>query len=369
MNKTPTTLIIMDGFGIAPTERTGNAITPGQARPVLDRLFAGIRPHQPVRLRTGRGPARRADGQQRGGPHQHRRAAAWCSRICPASASAIEDGSFFQNQAYIKAMDDCLKNGTALHLYGPAVRRRRPLPHRPPVRPAATWPRSKGLEQGLCPLLPGRPRRAPHLRQGLRGQELADKCRELGVGKIATVMGRYYAMDRDKRWDRVQQAYDAMVYGEGTHNPDPVDAVQGVLCRRRHRRVRGAAWSATATARSATTTASSSSTSAPTGPGRSPAPSWILTSTASSARRALPRAPMCAPRSTTPPCPTCRWPSPAAAATTAWASISASMGLTQLRIAETEKYAHVTFFFNGGVETRIPRRGPRADPLPQGGHL
>ena len=45
------------------------------------------------------------------------------------------------------------------------------------------------------------------------------------MGKIATVMGRYYAMDRDKRWDRVEQAYDAMVYGQGIQNPDPVDAV------------------------------------------------------------------------------------------------------------------------------------------------
>ena len=45
------------------------------------------------------------------------------------------------------------------------------------------------------------------------------------MGKIATVMGRYYAMDRDNRWERVEKAYDAMVYGEGNQNPDPVDAV------------------------------------------------------------------------------------------------------------------------------------------------
>ena len=51
------------------------------------------------------------------------------------------------------------------------------------------------------------------------------QCREIGVGKIATVMGRYYAMDRDKRWDRLERAYDAMVYGEGIQNSDPVDAV------------------------------------------------------------------------------------------------------------------------------------------------
>ena len=53
-------------------------------------------------------------------------------------------------------------------------------------------------------------------------QALADKCAQLGVGKIATVMGRYYAMDRDKRWERVQMAYDAMVYGEGRRSEEPV---------------------------------------------------------------------------------------------------------------------------------------------------
>ena len=55
---------------------------------------------------------------------------------------------------------------------------------------------------------------------------LRDKCAELGVGQIATVMGRYYAMDRDKRWERLQRAYDALTLGEGAQNPDPVDAVQ-----------------------------------------------------------------------------------------------------------------------------------------------
>ena len=55
--------------------------------------------------------------------------------------------------------------------------------------------------------------------------QCVEKCHKIGVGKIATVMGRYYAMDRDKRWERLQMAYDAMVYGEGVQNTDPVDAV------------------------------------------------------------------------------------------------------------------------------------------------
>ena len=52
-------------------------------------------------------------------------------------------------------------------------------------------------------------------------EKLVEKCKEVGVGQVATVMGRYYAMDRDKRWDRVQRAYDAMTRGEGVQNPGP----------------------------------------------------------------------------------------------------------------------------------------------------
>ena len=63
-------------------------------------------------------------------------------------------------------------------------------------------------------------------------QQLQDKMAEIGVGKIATVMGRYYAMDRDNRWERVEKAYDAMVYGEGVHGADPVQVMETVLCRR-----------------------------------------------------------------------------------------------------------------------------------------
>ena len=64
-------------------------------------------------------------------------------------------------------------------------------------------------------------------------QECADKLKEIGVGKIATVMGRYYAMDRDNRWERVEKAYAAMVYGEGVQAQCPVEAVADSLRRRR----------------------------------------------------------------------------------------------------------------------------------------
>ncbi len=67
----------------------------------------------------------------------------------------------------------------------------------------------------------------------------AEKLKEIGVGKIATVMGRYYAMDRDNRWERVEKAYAAMVYGEGVQAADPVQAVEDSYEKECNRRIRG----------------------------------------------------------------------------------------------------------------------------------
>ena len=108
--------------------------------------------------------------------------------------------------------------------------------------------------------------------------QLEQKMREYGVGKVASVNGRYYAMDRDKRWERERKAFDAMVTGkaEGGAYPNAVRAHDGELQQRRHRRVhhslcggrcRGqAGWR-----RFATRTSASTSTSAPTAPARLPA--------------------------------------------------------------------------------------------------
>ena len=147
----------------------------------------------------------------------------------PRISRAIEDGTFFANEAYNKAMDDCLQKGTRPAPVRPAVRRRRPLPHSAPVRPAGAWPSSKGLDRVyIHAFLDGRDV-SPTSGKDFVGAAAPRSAEELGVGKIATVMGRYYAMDRDNRWERVQLAYDAMVYGEGIQNPDPVDAVAAVL--------------------------------------------------------------------------------------------------------------------------------------------
>ena len=179
-----------------------------------------------------------------------------------------------------------------------------------------------------------------------------EECGRTGVGKIATVMGRYYAMDRDKRWDRVEQAYDAMVYGESAvSNPDPVAAVRDsyaagvtdefvepVVCDpegtisdndsviffnfRPDR------------AREITRTLVDPEFDGFT---RQFFPLIFVCNTEYDAT--MPNVEVAYPRSTV---------------KNGLGEYLSQMGLTQLRIAETEKYAHVTFFFNGGSETVFP---------------
>lgn len=120
-------------------------------------------------------------------------------------------------------MDNCLEKGTSLHLCG-LLSDGGVHSHIEHLFALLQMAKDKGLTKVYvhC-FLDGRDV-SPTSGKGFV-QALADKCAQLGVGKIATVMGRYYAMDRDKRWERVQMAYDAMVYGEGRRSDDPVAAV------------------------------------------------------------------------------------------------------------------------------------------------
>ncbi len=150
------------------------------------------------------------------------------------------------------AMDACREKGTSLHLMG-LLSDGGVHSHIEHLFALLKMAKDRGLEKvyihaswtgGTCPPPPAR----------TLWPRPVDKCRELGVGKIATVMGRYYAMDRDKRWDRVEPAYDAMVYGEGSYQPVPVAAVQNPTPPASPTNL-WSRWSATRTAPSPTTTA------------------------------------------------------------------------------------------------------------------
>ena len=346
MNKTPTTLIIMDGFGLANASGD-NAVSLAQT-PVLDRLF---REYANTTLSASGLDVGLPDGQMGNSEVGHTNIGG--GRVVfqdlPRISRAIDDGSFFKNEAYHQAMDNCLKNGSSLHLYG-LLSDGGVHSHIQHLFALLQMAKDKGLEKVYvhC-FLDGRDV-SPTSGKGFV-QELCDKCAEIGVGKIATVMGRYYAMDRDKRWERVQMAYDAMVYGEGIHNADPVDAVaksyangvtdefvEPVVCDSE-----------------GTIGDNDSVIFFNFRPDRAREITRAIVDPEFDGfqREFFPTTYVCNTEyDASMPNVLVAWPR--VAVKNGLGEYLSSMGMTQLRIAETEKYAHVTFFFNGGVEKQYP---------------
>ena len=346
MNKTPTTLIIMDGFGLANAS-DDNAVSLAQT-PVLDRLF---REYANTTLSASGLDVGLPDGQMGNSEVGHTNIGG--GRVVfqdlPRISRAIDDGSFFKNEAYNKAMDNCLKNGSSLHLYG-LLSDGGVHSHIQHLFALLQMAKDKGLEKVYvhC-FLDGRDV-SPTSGKGFV-QELYDKCAEIGVGKIATVMGRYYAMDRDKRWERVQMAYDAMVYGEGVHNADPVDAV----ARSYANGVTDEFVEPVVCDSEGTIGDNDSVIFFNFRPDRAREITRAIVDPEFDGfqREFFPTTYVCNTEyDASMPNVLVAWPR--VAVKNGLGEYLSSMGMTQLRIAETEKYAHVTFFFNGGVEKQYP---------------
>ena len=348
MNKTPTTLIIMDGFGMAPGSTVGNAVQTAKT-PRLDQFFQEF---AHTELSASGLDVGLPDGQMGNSEVGHTNIGA--GRVVfqdlPRITKSIADGDFFTNSAYNHAMDACLEKGTSLHLMG-LLSDGGVHSHLEHLFALLKLAKDKGLERVyIHAFLDGRDV-SPTSGADFVARTV-EKCRELGVGKIATVMGRYYAMDRDKRWDRVEQAYDAMVYGESAvFNPVPVAAVKDsyaagvtdefvepVVCDTEgtisdndsviffnYRPDR---------AREITRTLVDPDFDGFT---RQYFPVTFVCNTEYDAT--MPNVEVAFPRNTV---------------RNGLGEYLSQMGMTQLRIAETEKYAHVTFFFNGGSETVFP---------------
>ena len=347
MNKTPTTLIIMDGYGLSAST-VGNAVRTART-PRLDQLF---QEYAHTTLDASGLDVGLPEGQMGNSEVGHTNIGA--GRVVfqdlPRITKSIADGDFFENPAYLHAMDNCLENGTSLHLMG-LLSDGGVHSHLHHLFALLELAKRKGLEKVyIHAFLDGRDV-SPTSGEGFVAETVA-KCQELGVGKIATVMGRYYAMDRDKRWDRVEQAYDAMVYGEGAReNPSPVDAVKesyaaGVT----DEFVEPVVCDAEGTindndsiiffnfrpdrAREITRTLVDPDFDGFT---RQYFPVTFVCNTEYDAT--MPNVEVAYPRKSV---------------NNGLGEYLSQLGLTQLRIAETEKYAHVTFFFNGGSETVFP---------------
>ena len=346
MNKTPTTLIIMDGYGLNPSS-TGNAVANANT-PVLDNLFATC----PNTTLSASGlDVGLPDGQMGNSEVGHTNIGG--GRVVfqdlPRISRAIEDGSFFENEAYVAAMDACLKNDSSLHLYG-LLSDGGVHSHTTHLWALLKMAKIRGLSKVyIHAFLDGRDV-SPTSGKGFVA-ETAAKCKEIGVGKIATVMGRYYAMDRDKRWDRLERAYDAMVYGSGIQNSDPVDAVE----RSYKAGVTDEFVEPVVCDKDGTISDNDSIIFFNFRPDRAREITRAFVDPAFDGfqRQFFPLTYVCTTEYDA-SMPNVMVAFPRVAVKNGLGEYLSKLGLKQLRIAETEKYAHVTFFFNGGVETVYP---------------
>ena len=347
MNKTPTTLIIMDGFGLRH-ETEGNAVA-AAATPRLEQFFQEFAHTELSASGLDVGlPAGQMGNSEVG--HTNIGAGRVVFQDLPRISKAIDDGSFFENPAYVRAMDACREHNSSLHLMG-LLSDGGVHSHLEHLFALMKMARDRGLEKVyIHAFLDGRDV-SPTSGADFVARTV-EKCRELGVGKIATVMGRFYAMDRDKRWDRVEAAYDAMVYGEGAAiNPVPVAAVKNAY------------------ANGVTDEFVEPVICDPDGTisdhdsviffnfrpdrAREITRAFVDPDFNGFTRQYFPVTFVCTTEYDA-TMPNVEVAYPRLSVRNGLGEYLSSMGLTQLRIAETEKYAHVTFFFNGGVETQFP---------------
>ena len=208
-------LIILDGYGIAaPT--SGNAIANAK-KPNLDKLFAS---NPNAKLSASGMDVGLPEGQMGNSEVGHTNIGAGrvVFQILPKMTKEIEEGKFFENPAYVKCIDDAVKNHKPLHVMG-LMSTGGVHSHLKHVFGMLDMAKQRGVEKVYvhC-FLDGRDV-APTSGAGFV-KELNDKCNELGNAKIATIQGRFWGMDRDKRWDRVQKGYNCIVCGEGNFDDD-----------------------------------------------------------------------------------------------------------------------------------------------------
>ncbi|MBI5576167.1 MAG: 2,3-bisphosphoglycerate-independent phosphoglycerate mutase [Deltaproteobacteria bacterium] len=343
-------LIVLDGWGYRE-ETEANAIALADT-PFYDRLWSDF-PHTLIEAsgeRVGL-PAGQMGNSEVG--HLNIGAGRVVYQDIVRITKSIRTGEFFRAQAFCRAMDSARENGKALHLVG--------LLSDGGVHSLHThlyalleMAKKRGLPRVYVhAILDGRdtpPTSGIHHLQNLIGT-----MKEIGAGEVATVGGRYYAMDRDNRWDRVERAFKAMVRGEGKDMADPVAAVSGSYA--------------------AGKTDEFMEPAVIVRDGRpfgriSPGDSVIFFNFRADRTRELTRALMMDsfdrfPRperlglsyaSMTVYDETFGFPTAFAPQTleNILASVFAANGVRNLRISETEKYAHVTYFFNGGEEKVFP---------------
>lgn len=220
MNKTPVMLIVLDGWGIGK-EYEGNAVYLANT-PNFDRLMKNFPNTQ---LKASGLAVGLPEGQMGNSEVGHLNIGA--GRIVYQEltkiSKSIEDGAFFEKEEFLKAIENAKKNNSKLHLMG-LVSDGGVHSHNTHLYALLELCAKENFKDVyIHAFLDGRDVPPTIGKQHIT--ELQQKIEEIGVGKIATVIGRYYAMDRDRRWDRTKLAYEAMVLGRGKTDTCPIEAV------------------------------------------------------------------------------------------------------------------------------------------------
>ncbi|MBR2086947.1 MAG: 2,3-bisphosphoglycerate-independent phosphoglycerate mutase [Oscillospiraceae bacterium] len=346
MAKKPVALIIMDGYGYNP-DSYGNAIAAAK-KPNLDKYMQG-----PNTIIGASGlDVGLPDGQMGNSEVGHTNIGA--GRIVYQQlvkiTKSIQDGDFFENPALVHSMENAKKNNSALHIMG-LLSPGGVHSHMTHIFGIVEMAKRFGLEKVYVhAFLDGRD--VPPSSAAEYMEETVAELNKIGVGKIGVISGRFYAMDRDNAWDRVEKAYAALVYGEGVQETDPVQAIKNSYANE----VTDEFMLPTVIAGSEPIKANDSVIFANFRPDRArQITRAFVDDEFKGFERRNGRFPVhfvcMAQYDAT--MPNVEVAFPPEELTMTLGEYLAKCGKTQLRIAETQKYAHVTFFFNGGEEKQF----------------
>ena len=345
MSKKPVLLCIMDGFGWVPNETYGNAVVAAKT-PHLDALMAKY----PMTTIDASGMAVGLPDGQMGNSevgHTNMGAGRIVYQQLTLITKSIRDGEMFKNPVLVKNMKAAIDAGKAIHLMG-LVGTGGVHSHADHWFGVLEMAKHMGAKEVYLHCITDGRDTDPHAGKGFLA-DLQAKLDELGVGKIASVSGRYYAMDRDNNWDREEKAYAAFVYGEGNHAANAAEAIE-------------ASYAADKTDEFVLPCVTCEGGRVQDGdtvifmnfrPDRARQMTRIFCDDdfkgfeRRGGRKQVNYVCMAEYDATM---PNCEVAYPPVELKNVLGQYLSENGKTQLRIAETEKYAHVTFFFNGGVE-------------------
>ena len=345
MAKKPVLLCIMDGFGWVPNETFGNAVVAAKT-PHLDALMAKY----PMTTIDASGMAVGLPDGQMGNSevgHTNMGAGRIVYQQLTLITKSIKDGEMLKNPVLVKNMKAAIDAGKAIHLMG-LVGTGGVHSHADHWFGVLEMAKHMGAKEVYLHCITDGRDTDPHSGKGFLA-DLQAKLDELGLGKIASVSGRYYAMDRDNNWDREEKAYAAFVYGEGEHYASAAEAIE-------------ASYANDKTDEFVLPCVTCEGGRVQDGdtvifmnfrPDRARQMTRIFCDDAFTGferrggRKQVHYVCMAEYDATM---PNCEVAYPPVELKNVLGQYLSENGKTQLRIAETEKYAHVTFFFNGGVE-------------------